>query len=217
VSISSDGEGDPPVEAGHCLSFELEVEPELLDRVLPEAHRAEALEVGHALQVEDALDQLVGVAHLVHRLVAGVLGQAVVAPVGLHPGVPEVLVDRRELGGQQVVEQVDDLGGRMHLVVAPNGDDGPGGYWSRAELGGGLRGLGRRERRVDGEERADRGPAAAAARTGATAAGQLAHGAGAGLDLGPDRPVGHDLAVADDHLAVVRSCSGSETALRMGW
>jgi hypothetical protein len=122
-----DRQRDALVEARHGLAFELEVEPELLDRVFPEPHRAESLQVGHPLEVEDALDQLVGVAHLVDRLTLGVLGQAAVAPVGLHLGVSEVLVHGRELGRENVVEQLDDLGGRVHGGVPPDGDDSPGG------------------------------------------------------------------------------------------
>src|SRR5262245_39346641 len=96
-------------------------------------------------------------------------------------------------------------GGACIGCVPPDGDGSAGGYWTLSAvpggtaLGRGLCRLGRRERCVHGEERPERGPAAAAARAGAATARKLAHGAGAGLDLGPDRPVGHDLAVTDDH------------------
>ena len=42
------------------------------------------------------------------------LGEVVVAPVLLHLGVDEVLVDRRQLAGQDLVEQLDDLGVPLH-------------------------------------------------------------------------------------------------------
>jgi hypothetical protein len=44
------------------------------------------------------------VAHLVDRLVLDVLGEAEIPPVLAHLGVEEVLVDRRQLGGEHVVE-----------------------------------------------------------------------------------------------------------------
>ena len=49
---------------------------------------------GHPLEVEDALDERVGVLHLADRLLAELLGEALVAPVRAHLGVDEVLVDR---------------------------------------------------------------------------------------------------------------------------
>ena len=47
-----------------------EVALELLGHRLADAHRAEPLQVGDALEEQDALDELVGVLHLVDRLVA---------------------------------------------------------------------------------------------------------------------------------------------------
>ena len=80
----------------------------LLGDGLTDHHRAEALQVRHAFEIEDALDQLVGILHLADRLVAVVLAEAFVAPVVAHLGVDEVLVDGRELGGENLVEQLDD-------------------------------------------------------------------------------------------------------------
>ena len=45
----------------------------------------------------------------------------VVAPVVAHLGVDEVLVDRRELGGQDVVEQLDDVGLSVHAGLLSGG------------------------------------------------------------------------------------------------
>ena len=44
----------------------------------------------------------------------GVLREVGVAPVLLHLGVDEVLVDGRELAGEDLVEQLDDLGVPLH-------------------------------------------------------------------------------------------------------
>jgi hypothetical protein len=49
------------------------------------------------------------VLHLAEGFLLALVGQTLVAPVLLHLVVDEVLVDRRELGGQHIVEQLDDL------------------------------------------------------------------------------------------------------------
>ena len=69
---------------------------------------------GHALEEQDPADELVGVLHLVDRLLAVVLRERLVAPVVEHLVVDEVLVDRRELGGQDLVEQFGDGGVALH-------------------------------------------------------------------------------------------------------
>ena len=110
------------------VAFELERELQLLRGRLADADGAEPLQVGDAVEVEDPLDELVGVLHLVDRLVVEVLAEPLVAPVVEHLGVDEVLVDRRELGGEHLVEQLDDLVVTSHGVAAydscSNGDTG---------------------------------------------------------------------------------------------
>jgi hypothetical protein len=123
VVAELDAERDAPVEALDCLQLHRQVEAQLLDRLLAQGDRPEALEVRHALQEDDPLDQLLGVLHLVDRLVLGALRQLLVAPVLLHLGVPEVLVDGRQLGGQHLVEQLDDLGASLHARRPPGGAD----------------------------------------------------------------------------------------------
>ena len=72
---------DAVVEALDGGVLELEVELQLLGDGLADAHREQALHVRHAVEVEDPVDDDVGVLHLVDRLVAAVLREAVVAPV----------------------------------------------------------------------------------------------------------------------------------------
>ena len=112
-----DGEGDAAVEPLDGGVLELEVDLQLLGHRLADAHREQALHVGDAVEVEDPVDDAVGVLHLVDRLVAAVLGEALVAPVVAHLGVDEVLVDRRQLGGEHLVEQLDDVGVSLHGVT----------------------------------------------------------------------------------------------------
>jgi hypothetical protein len=107
-SLRSRAELDRVVVAGDRLALELEVEAELLGHGLADVHLVEALHVGDALEVQDALDELVRVLHLVDRLLLHVVGEAVVAPVAAHLRVDEILVDRRQLSGENLVERVDD-------------------------------------------------------------------------------------------------------------
>ncbi len=116
VVAGGDAGRDAVVEALDRRVLELEIDCELLGHGLADADRVEALHVGHALEEQDPLDDLVGVLHLVDRLVADVLGEPLVAPVAAHLGVDEVLVDRRQLGGQHVVEDVDDGGVALHPI-----------------------------------------------------------------------------------------------------
>jgi hypothetical protein len=60
-------------------------------------------------EIQDARDQLVGVLHLADGLLAHLVPEPVVAPVLAHAGVDEVLVDRGQLVGEDLVQGVDDL------------------------------------------------------------------------------------------------------------
>ena len=55
--------------------------------------------------------------HLVDRFVTDLLGEAPIPPVVTHLGVDEVLVDRRQLTGEHVVEHLEDV------VVASHASD----------------------------------------------------------------------------------------------
>src|SRR5262249_49916551 len=96
----------------------------LLGHRLADVHLAEALHVGNALEVEDALDQLVGVLHLADRFLTELVPQPLVAPVLAHPAVDEVLVDRGQLGRENVVQEGDDLLVASHSPPPPRGVEG---------------------------------------------------------------------------------------------
>src|SRR5262249_30054596 len=101
---------------------------ELLRDGLTDVDLEEALHVRHALEIQDALDELVRVLHLVDRLLLDALGETEVAPVPAHLRVQEVLVHRRELPGEDLVEQLEDLLVALHdrrpadgwIVVRPS-------------------------------------------------------------------------------------------------
>ena len=105
LSPTSRHELDRLVEARDGVHLDGEVVLQLLDDGLTDVDLAEALHVRQALEEEDALDQLVGVLHLVDRLLADVLVEPLVAPVLAHLRVQEVLVDGGELAGEDLVQR----------------------------------------------------------------------------------------------------------------
>ena len=56
------------------------------------------------------------VVHLLERLFAGVFGQFGEPPVVLHLGVQEVLVDGRQLAGELLVEQLQNIWIALHGI-----------------------------------------------------------------------------------------------------
>src|SRR5262249_6448259 len=72
------------------------------------------LKVGQAFEKQDALDQPVGVLHLIDRFVLFLLLQAIQAPVAEHPGMKEVLVDCSQLVLQDEIQVLQDLGITLH-------------------------------------------------------------------------------------------------------
>jgi hypothetical protein len=79
--------------------------------------RIEHLQIGKAVEEDDALDQLVGMLHLLDRFLAPLLGQRFQAPVVQQPVVQPVLIDRGELMPQRLVEIFDDLGIALHAAL----------------------------------------------------------------------------------------------------
>jgi len=108
---------DPPVQGTDRVALDLEIEPQHLGHVLADVDLPEALHVRQALEVEHALDEIVRVLHLADRLLAELLVEALVAPVFAHAGVEEVLVDRGELVREHLVQQVDDGGVALHVLL----------------------------------------------------------------------------------------------------
>src|SRR5690606_32188720 len=203
-----DGQGDAPVEPLDGLVLEVEVEPQGLDRVLAEAHGAQPLQVGVPLEVEDPVDDLVGVLHLVDGLLAGTLGEALEAPVAQDPVVAEVLVDRGQLGREDVVEQLDDLGATLgHGCTSGCGTRT--GWGSPERSGRGVDGLALPER---GEEHPDRRSARPAAGAGPAVGADVLDVERPRLDGLADGAVVHPVAVADDHASPPTAPRGATPA-----
>ena len=109
----------PRFKAVDRFALVLQVEIDLLGNRLADHHRAESLQVGHAFEVQDPLDELVGILHLADRLVAVVLPEAFVTPVVAHLGVDEVLVHRCQFRGEHFIEQLDDTSVAVQPPTSP--------------------------------------------------------------------------------------------------
>src|SRR5690349_9998901 len=81
---------DALVEARDRIDLELTVELQLLRDGLADVDLVEALQVGNAVKIEDALDEIVGVLHLLDRFFANARVEPEVTPVLTHLGVDEV-------------------------------------------------------------------------------------------------------------------------------
>ena len=90
--------------------FELPVEGKLFWHGLADHHRAQPLHVGQRIQQQDALHELLGIAHFLDGLLVVLGGQPVISPVAGDLRGGEVLVDGRQLGRQRFVQEFDDLG-----------------------------------------------------------------------------------------------------------
>ena len=107
--------GDGLLVEGMARIFELQVAFHAFDGRLADQQLVEILQVGQALEEEDALDQLVGMLHLVDRFVIFNLAELRQAPVPEHARMQEILVDGRKLVLQGLVQEFDDLGVAAHV------------------------------------------------------------------------------------------------------
>src|SRR3546814_8834659 len=85
---------------------------DLVRHRLADFQLAEILQVRHALKQQHALDDLVGVLHLLDRFFVFVVAEPLEAPALPHPRMQEILVDGGQLVLQHTVEVLD------HFLVA---------------------------------------------------------------------------------------------------
>src|SRR5690606_29971130 len=93
------------------------IEAQPFHQILADPELVEVLQVRQTLEQQDALDQPVGVLHLLDRGLVLVLRHPFEAPVLPHAGMEEVLVDRGELVLQHLVEVLDDLAITLHRIL----------------------------------------------------------------------------------------------------
>jgi hypothetical protein len=97
----------------------LQVAVDHLFHGLPDAQWIKDLQVGHAVEKDDAHYELIGVAHLFHRFLAPFLGEITVTPIVEQPVMQPVLIDRRQLSSDSLVKVVYDLRISPDFLRAP--------------------------------------------------------------------------------------------------
>src|SRR5262245_4107045 len=100
-------ETDRVIQALAGFELELEVELMLLHRLFADLDRIQALHVGNTVEQKDPMDDLIGMLHLLDRLLALLRGQLLISPVLAHLRVNEILVDRGELRSEDRVQRLD--------------------------------------------------------------------------------------------------------------
>ncbi len=108
------GIGDGYLEVGDGIHLQRKVAAQHLFDGLADAQLAQILQIGQPFEKQHALDQLVGVFHLIDRLVILLVPERLEAPVIVDAGMQEVLVDGNQLIGQYLVEVGNDLGISFH-------------------------------------------------------------------------------------------------------
>ena len=98
--------------AGVVLASEVALK-HFLD-VLADVQGVEHLHVRKAVEEDDAVDQLVGVLHLLDGFRAPFLGEILEAPVVEQPVVQPVLVDRGQFVAERLVQEIDDFWIALH-------------------------------------------------------------------------------------------------------
>ncbi|KPH86624.1 hypothetical protein GLUCOINTEAF2_0202579 [Komagataeibacter intermedius AF2] len=101
--------GDAFAQVANGLFLKLQVAFEDFLHVLSHQDLVVALHVGQAAQIQDALDQPVGMAHFLDRFLVFLLAQQGHAPVAQRAGVQVILVDGRQLVCQLRVQMFDNL------------------------------------------------------------------------------------------------------------
>ena len=110
---------DPGNQHGAAGGLDRKVGGQAFGHVLADRQLVQVLQVGQAVQEQDALDELVGVLHLADRFVIGDLAQTLEAPVLVHAGMQEILIHRGQLIGEHSVEQLDDRLVALHVEALP--------------------------------------------------------------------------------------------------
>jgi hypothetical protein len=83
--------------------FSLKVRFQLLRHRLPHPDRAQPLHVRNAFEIEDMLDHFVCILHLVEAALPDLVVEPLVAPVLAHFGVHEILINSRQVHGQDSI------------------------------------------------------------------------------------------------------------------
>ncbi len=106
--------GDRRLEVGMRHALELEIATQGLLGRLADPQLAEVLQIGQTFEEQNALHQPIGVFHLVDRLLVFLDLELLEPPVAEHAGMEEILVDRRQLVEEDLVEMRKQLRVAFH-------------------------------------------------------------------------------------------------------
>jgi hypothetical protein len=69
-------------------------------------------------------DDLIGVLHLIEATLSNLIVKPLITPVFAHFGMHKILVDRGQIRGQYLVQQIDDTLFRLHnSLLSPQAPD----------------------------------------------------------------------------------------------
>jgi hypothetical protein len=92
-----------------ATQFELQIAAEHFLGVLADHQLVQVLQVGQAVEHQDAFDQLVGMLHFLDRLFVLMLAQRLEPPMTIHARVQKILVDGGQLVLELAIQQLDYL------------------------------------------------------------------------------------------------------------
>ncbi|MNT36678.1 hypothetical protein D3C72_1727790 [compost metagenome] len=101
--------GNAFLDGGLGALFRAEVARQNLRHVFAHSQLGQVLQIGQAVQREDAVHQPVGMLHLADGFCIFLLGQLVEAPVLEHAVVQKILVDGREFVPELGLQMANDL------------------------------------------------------------------------------------------------------------
>ncbi len=100
--------GDPLAQRRQGILLEPQIAFEHLLHAFPDHQFVEILQIGQAVEEQNALDQLVGMLHLVDRLAVFVGAELGDAPMPQRAGMQEILIDRGKLVFQHRIQMLQD-------------------------------------------------------------------------------------------------------------
>src|SRR5688500_9721306 len=83
-------------------------------------HGVHTLQVRHAFQIQDMLDQFLSILHFIEGALPDMMMQPIIAPVRAHLGMHKILVDGSQICRQNLVEDVNYTLLRFHHCLLPS-------------------------------------------------------------------------------------------------
>lgn len=110
------GDGFP--EWGNGFEFQFQIATKHFFRIFTDHDFAEVLQIGQPFKKKNALDQLIGMFHFVDGFVIFFFVEFAKAPIFVHPGMEEVLIDRCQLVGKGFIKEFDNFRVTFHGTIS---------------------------------------------------------------------------------------------------